>query len=300
MDYYKILGVSEDAEKSEIKNAYRKLSLRHHPDKPTGNEEEFKKINEAYQVLSDPRKKGEYDMRKNNPFMGGDGLFKMFFGGGMPGMGMMSGVSPEMVPNFQEIFSGGFPPNVRVHMNRGRNIFSKAIPIIKTIEITLEQSYTGIKLPLEVERWIQEGSHRRIEKERIYVSIPQGIDDDEIIILRGRGNIINESNKGDIKLFIKVKNETMFKRQGLNLIYKKTISLKESLIGFVFDMKFINGKVFTIKNAKGCIVKPGYKKIIPRMGIKRENTTGDLHIYFDVEFPSVLTETQMKKLEQIL
>ena len=78
---------------------------------------------------------------------------------------------------------------------------------------------------------------KRLEKEKMYVKINKGIDSGEIIIIRNKGNMINETLKGDIKLFIKVENKSDFKREGLNLKLKKTISLKESLTGFKFDIK---------------------------------------------------------------
>ena len=109
MDYYKVLNVNEKATKEEIKKAYRRLSLQYHPDKPTGDSEKFKQINEAYQTLGNENKRKQYDMSKNLPegfnniFTGNAGasgpmpdILKMFFGGGIPGMpGMeeMGGIS---------------------------------------------------------------------------------------------------------------------------------------------------------------------------------------------------------------
>ncbi len=92
MDYYKVLGVQESSNQDDIKKAYRKLSLKHHPDRG-GDAEQFKKINEAYSVLGDKEKRRMYKMQNSNPFaqMGGgvpgdmDPIFKMFFGGGFPG-----------------------------------------------------------------------------------------------------------------------------------------------------------------------------------------------------------------------
>jgi curved DNA-binding protein CbpA len=95
-NYYEILEVNENASQEQIKKAFRKASLKKHPDRG-GNKEEFQKINTAYQILGDPEKKRKYDMERKNPFMRNNGgfninhnrpdeIFKMFFGGqgGMP------------------------------------------------------------------------------------------------------------------------------------------------------------------------------------------------------------------------
>ena len=95
----------------------------------------------------------------------------------------------------------------------------------------------------------------------LYIPIKKGIDDWEILILRNKGNI-NQHFAGDVKIFIKISNETKFIREGLNLKYEKNISLKESLTGFDFDIKHINGKTYTINNSKGNIIHPNFIKKI--------------------------------------
>ena len=93
-DYYNVLGVHPTCNFDDIKKAYRKLSLKHHPDRG-GNANDFKKINEAYQVLGNSEKKKMYDMQRRNPFAnaGKNGMhgnpndiFNMLFKGGIPGM----------------------------------------------------------------------------------------------------------------------------------------------------------------------------------------------------------------------
>ena len=78
------------------------------------------------------------------------------------------------------------------------------------------------------------------------------------MILKGKGNVANEQNKGDIQLFIKINNDSEFVRDGLDLILKKKITLKQSLTGFDFDIKHINGKIYSINNDAGNIIQPNY------------------------------------------
>lgn len=304
-NYYEILGVSKDASFDEIKKSYRKLSLKYHPDKNGGEDAKFKEINEAYSVLSDQSQREMYDMKLSGgpipnmhgmpqgmPFNPND-IMNMFFGmgnGGPPGM------PPGMPPFFQggnvHVFRNGVPINM--------NAFQKPIAIIKTIEITLDESYLGCKKPVEIERWIQEDNIKRMEKETIYVTIPRGIDENEIIVLRDIGNILSETNRGDIKIAIKILNNTSLAREGLNLIYNKTLTFKESICGFTFDLPYLSNKLFKINNNNGVIIQNGYRKVIPSLGMIRDEHTGNLIIHFSVIYPEKLTDEQIEKLKEIL
>lgn len=300
-NYYNILGVNENASQDQIKKAFRKASLKNHPDRG-GSKEEFQNINSAYQILGDPEKKRHYDNQRRNPFMNNgvfnarngsaDDIFKMFFGSqnGMP-FGFPGG------PNVQ-IFQNGRP----VNLNRQR----KPTPITKTVTITIEEAYEGINKPIEIERWIHANGIKKVEKEKIYIPIPAGIDNQEIIILKDKGNVINENITGDIKIFVNVDNKSDFVRDGLNLIYKKNISLKESLIGFKFDLVHLSGKTYCINNYNGKIITPQYTKVIKNMGMRRTKPhpappiVGNLLIVFDVEFPTDLTKDQKKTISECL
>ena len=320
-NYYKILGVEEKASNEEIKKAFRKLSLKYHPDRNPNNPDavsKFHEINNAYETLSDDEKKREYDMKRNNPFfnLGGNSddlnmddllssLFGMPFGMGNMGMGGMNmGMSNMGMGNM----GMGFPPGVKVHVMRGgpqsfmqqMQQMQKPPSINKTISITMEQVYTGGSIPVEIERFIVESGIKVFEKETVYVTIPKGVDDGEIITLANKGNAFDSENKGDIKIFIKIENNTLFERNGIDLLTTKTISLKEALCGFNFDLKYINGKVYTLNNNSGNIIQPNYKKIIPGMGLTRDGHTGNLIIVFSVDFPSQLSEDKMSKLREIL
>ena len=312
---YNILGVDEKATKDEIKKAYRGLQMKWHPDKNQGSEESKRmseKINGAYEVLGDDDKRVEYDNSRNNPFtrmnsQGGGGMevpmddiFNMFFGG-MPGMGGF--------PGMQGMGGmGGFPgmpPGAKIHIFNGgpmgfQQAISKPVPIMTTININIAQVLTGASIPLDIERWIMENGIKVHEKETIYVTVPQGIDDNELIILRDKGNVLNENLKGDVKIFVKISNESGFKRSGLDLILEKNISLKESLCGFTFEINYINGKSYTLNNNKGNIIPPEYKKIYPGMGLTRGEHKGNMIIHFHIQFPEKLTEDQINKLNEAL
>ena len=302
--HYEILGVNEEASMDEIKKAYRKLSLVHHPDRNNNSKESnsiFKDINVAYEILGNNEKRKEYDFTRKNPFLNASGnvnsddIMKMFFGGGAASAGMGENMfnMGNMGGGSFNVFHNGVPMN----MNRFRQ---KPPPIIKTVNITLDQSYTGYNYPIEIERIIYEGGIRHLETEVLYLPIPKGVDDNEMMILKDKGNISQHGLKGDIKIMIKLINSTDFKRTGLDLIYKKKISLKDALCGFKFSMKYINGKTFQINNTAGNIIRPHFKKVIPKLGMIRDNHNGDLIIDFDIEFPEKLSAAEMKKLKEIL
>jgi DnaJ-class molecular chaperone len=316
--YYKILGITKDASKDEIKKAYRKQSLKYHPDKNASADaqENFQKVNEAYQVLGDDEKRTEYDFM-SNPSQSGrfapggmgmgmnmniDEMFQGLFGfmpdaGNvrMGGMGNMGGMPSGFPFGNVHVFHGNMP----FPMNMSQGI-QRLQPIVKTINVTMEQVMNGANIPVEIERWIAQEGAKVMEKETIYVEIPQGVDDNELIVLKDRGNVANEMCKGDVKVFIKVDNHTNFKRNGLDLIVEKHITLKESLCGFKFELAHLNGKTYTINNNEGSIVTPSYFKAIPEMGLKRNGHSGNLVVTFDIIFPETLTSEQIKGLKSIL
>ena len=298
-NYYTILGVDEKSTKDEIKKAYRSLQMKYHPDRNQGDQECIhmtQKINEAYETLSDEQTRREYDVMKNNPFMK------------MSSHGNFHNMNVPFNDIFNMMFSGGLnniPNNSNVHIFHGGNVnfqnaMNKPVPIIKSLQINMAQIFTGASLPVEIERYTIENNTKVFETETIYVDIPAGIDNNEIIILRDKGNIISENCKGDIKIIILVQNNTAFKRSGLDLILDKKITLKEALCGFTFNLDYINGKNYTLNNNKGSIVPPEYKKIYSEMGLKRGEHKGNMIIHFHIEFPEKLTNEQIDKLSDIL
>ena len=294
-EHYETLGVNKNSSQDEIKKAFRKLSLKHHPDRG-GNNEKFQKINAAYEVLKDPTKRQQYDMGidpDNLNQMGPEvvNIFDILNQMGMSGQGTANVFASDFGMPF------GVHPGMNMHFQQR---MQKPVPIVKNIEIDIFQSYRGCTLPLEIIRWTIENSTKKEETETVYVTIPPGIDNGEMLIMREKGNIINEDNKGDIKIFIKVKNTTEYERNGLDIIYNKRVTLKEALCGFTFELNHINGKSYKITNGNGNTITPNYKKLLPNMGFKRDNHNGNFIIIFEIIFPEKLTENQVKDLENIL
>ena len=327
MDFYKILEIDKNATHDEIRRAYRRLSMKWHPDKNREDpsaEEKMKQIGIAYSVLSDPEKKGNYDREKERvdvSYVNLPDLFKVFMGQsghfGMPFPFQEQAQHAQhrqhrqqnMMPEFnvnQDDFNGGGGDDIWNAKNgifNVKDIFDtmrKPPPIVTHVTISLKEAYEGVSRPLNIHRWLMVNNSKTFEDETIYVSIPAGVDDNEIIIMREKGHSINHQFKGDVKIFIKIENDTDFKRHGLDLDYTKIISLKDALCGFSFDIHHLNGVCYKINNTSGTIIHPLYKKTIPKKGMKRDEMEGNLNIHFIIEFPKELSSDTVQSLRELL
>jgi len=317
-NHYETLGLSKDASDVEIKKAYRKLSLQYHPDRNPTEEANIKMlaINEAYEMLSDNEKRRNYDaelefghggipfqhMNSMNEFSDINHLFNMMFngGGGPFGGGIHSFHAGG--PGIRIFQTSGGPGNFHAEFSHGfHHPPSPPPPIEKKVELTLEQCFRGCSVPVDIERWTIMNGLKVNEIENINITFPQGIDENDTLLMQGRGNIINEHLRGDVHVSVKIINRTPFKRQGLDLIYRKNIPLKDALCGFTFDLPHINGKVFALNNiANPSVIYPGFKKVIPNLGMIKDNIAGNLIIELDIDFPDKFTEEQIVELKKIL
>ena len=308
MTLYDVLGITPDATATDIKKAYRRLSMMYHPDR---NKEEdttakFQELSEAYEILSDPIKKKDYDETLDDPLEPEQEQTNTTGGFTQDAIGQL----------FQHLFNIPFQANLDTF---DFSNFGKPTPIVQHISLTMHQLWAGTTIPIEVERWIVRGpttkahSCKENERETLYVHIPRGTDEGELIVLTGKGNVWISSSgtyHGDVKLCIKCvsgENETEFRRNGLDLTLVHTITVKEALCGFTFELVHLDGKVYALNNNAGNIMHHGFKKVIPNMGFTREVTvtgqtsvcTGNLIIEFHVKFPVKLSKPVLEALTAI-
>jgi DnaJ-class molecular chaperone len=308
MDHYKVLNVSPECSESEIKQSYRALSFKYHPDrnKDADAGDKIRAINEAYEVLSDKQRRAQYDCeRSGNPLESilnelfkqnhtGRGMNHIFKQNMMfpPGQGFSQG------QGFEVMFSNEMP-----FFNQAPN-FNQAPksppPVLeKKVDVTFEESYKGGNIPIMIEREIKAGPLTFIEQERIYVVIPQGIDDGEILSIPEKGHCYSDV-KGEIKLRIHIVAHPMFERRGLNLVYHQKITFKESICGFEGILQHVDGTSMRLVSSKGNVIQNGDERNVKGRGLTRNTQVGDLIILFNVAAPKELTEEQIKTFELIL
>ena len=319
-DFYQVLGVSKNATESEVKKAYRKLSLEYHPDKNSSPDagSKFQKINEAYETLGDVEKRKMYDHKDSmpgspfgeNPF--GPGGFP-FFHASAQSMPRRPGSDPN-IHNINRIFEQFFTgpmgtmfeeeihhytgqsrphhhPNIRIFQN-GKPVdpstMFKPPTIEKNIDVTLEQAYSGFKLELETDVK---------DCDKIEVMVQRSIRDKENMILLGKGLRGNNGHHGDVNLKFTILPHETFTLKGKDLYYKTTITLKEALCGFTITLNHINGQTLRLNNQN--VIHPGFEREIANYGMVREGEeTGKMIIVFDVKFPLQLTVEQKEQIEK--
>jgi len=213
MDHYQTLGVSKQADAKEIKNAYRRLAGKHHPDKG-GSEEEFKKVQKAYETLSDPNKRAEYD----NPSP---------FGGGF-----RQGSQPF---DINDIFGAGSPFGDIFGQRRQQ----QRQPMFRTtLQVSLRQAYTGGQQTLEL------NTHQG--KNVINVTIPKGVQTGQQIQYP---NVIDANTA--LIIDFHVHEDSFFVRQGHNLISEHNISVLDLIVGTEIKFTTISGKLMKVKVREG-------------------------------------------------
>jgi len=341
-NYYDILNVPHNATEADIKKAYRSLSLKFHPDRnPTDTHPEydpslFPKINQAYEVLSDPSKRQQYDIQLKFGVDCGNGsiddelneinnIIQMMFrgaggGGAMPPCPTFVNEKRRENPlSFMNFFGGGNGephnpnnnnPNIHIFHTDDFSPFRQRPsedsiqipdPIEVVLNINLYEAYHGCVKEIEYERTTNERFNNCVELLKTEVTIPPGVNDMEEFLLKAKGDKSSGNIVGDVMVIVEIQKDAVYEKRGLDIVYKKRISLKESLCGFSFDLKHLNHRIIKINNQNNrTVIPPNHSKTIPKFGFIRDNTAGNLVIEFLVEFPESLTEQQIETVGTVL
>jgi len=294
-DYYKVLGVKEDATKTEIKKVYRKLARKFHPDhnqdKP-GAEEQFKEVQEAYEVLSDDANRRKYDRRRKNPFGGSYGETFTSRGGGQFYQApdgtyirmedvRSPGGSEGPLGGLGDIFSQFFGSSDASPGRPGK-------PPVKDTRRTVRLSF---------KRMLQGGKIRiKIEGKTIQVPFPQGVRDGYRVRIRGKGRIIADGGRGDLYVTFRVNEHHNFLREGNDLHTRVAVSAMEAILGVDRSITNPYGKKIKLQLPSG--VQPDEILRVRGHGIETEREKGNLLVHVQVVIPKDLTEDQKRILDQ--
>jgi molecular chaperone DnaJ len=275
-DFYKILGVAKDVSDADLKKAYRKLAKENHPDLHPGDaaaEAKFKDISEAYDVLSDPEQRREYDairaMGGGASFTsGGQGagfedVFGNLFGGGFQGQGF---------PGFGGGFGGFGGPQ------RGQDLVAN-----QTIDFIDSIQGTTIKLG--------------VRGESVSVKVPAGIQDGQKLKVKGKGQPSpNGGPAGDLVVSIKVKPHQVFSRDGDNVRLSVPVTFAEAALGATIQVPTLGGDPVKLKVAPG--TPNGRTLRVKGRGVQFGNRQGDLLATVEVMVPAHLSSKAKKLLEE--
>jgi curved DNA-binding protein len=273
-NYYQTLGLGRTASLDEIKKAYRSLAMKHHPDRG-GDEQKFKEISEAYEILSDPEKKSMVDSgidpTANNGYNGaGSNPFDFHFNTG----------------NFEDVFSQfGFQFNNRqVRRNKSFNI---------NVELTLEEALNGKEIDAEISL---PGQSRKT----ININIPPGIDDGQQIRYQGLGDSsVSGSPPGDLLVSIRIRQHPIFQRHGDSLAIEKLISVWDAMLGVNLKINTIDGKNLQITVPPGTAPETILSCKGEGMPNMRSMKRGNLLIKIKIDIPKNLTLDQKQIIEKL-
>lgn len=264
MDYYKILGVDKDATDEEIKKAYRKLAMKYHPDRNSGNknaEEKFKQINEAYSVLSDPSKKQEYE------FSGGSGNFNF----------------EHNDVDLNDIINAF--RNSHSHYSHFDDLFgNRKRQALYRIELNFWEAVFGTKKLIKTQHQEQ---HKTITQE-VQINIPSGVENGD--------NLKIKADNVEFLIQVVVKGDNLFERNGLDLSVPIVIPYSTACLGGTVTFPHWEGDIM-VSIPSG--MQNDKKLRLTGKGIKKGNEKGNLYLVVKIHVPTELTKKQKELLQEL-
>lgn len=304
-DFYKILGVSKDAKEYEIKSKFRKLAIKMHPDKNIDDKDaskNFQDLREAFEVLSDPKKRKLYDeggeerLKKMSSGSQGGGMdpFESFFGDffGFGGSGNENKETPrgsdvlvDLWVSYEELYVGQF-----VELQRVKPIYQPAKGTRKCNcrqEMITRQLGPG-RFQMMQQTVCDECPNMKLgtQEKILEVEIERGMKEGSEQKFHGEGEPHIDGDPGDLKVKIRTLPHPVFERRGDDLFTNATISLADALTGFSITLKHLDGHQVKISREK--ITWPGAKVRKSGEGMpnyENNHAKGALYITFDVDFP---------------
>jgi curved DNA-binding protein len=241
-DYYKTLGVEQDASADEIRRAYRKLARKYHPDRSTesDSEDRFKELGEAYEVLKDPEKRKEYDQLRAGGWRGGDDFQPPpGWRGGFRDAGRAGGAGGgegfgDFSDFFESLFGGGLG-GMRGGGGRQR-VRAKGRDVNAAVEIDLDTAFNGGKRRITLDRG---GKRQSLE-----VKIPAGVTPGRRIRLSGQGEPgMGGGPNGDLYMEVKIAPHPLFELDGRDVIIDLPVAPWEAALGAEVRVPTLGGKV---------------------------------------------------------
>jgi len=329
-ELYDVLGVPKDVDAKTLKKAYRKLALKHHPDRG-GDADTFKKMSVAYEVLSDPEKREKYDkygkegLEGGGGGGGGDDLFSMFFGGGGRRGGGSSGpakgktVQHQISVSLADMYKGKL---MKISVNRQRikvpdgmsksDAMSKCTQcngrgaVVRVVRMgpMIQQMQSQCDACNGTGTTTARGVKSVKEKKILELHIEKGSKTGTKIKFDGESDEHPGKLPGDIVFVLKEKEHPEFKRRNADLLLQKEITLVEALTGLTFTLTHLDGREIVIKTTPGKVIKPNEVMVIDGEGMPylgNPFTKGKLFIVFSIKFPKTpFSEAQVRVLKSVL
>ena len=277
-DFYKILGVDKSSKADEIKKKYRTLARELHPDKNKGDkklEDQFKAVSEAYDILSDEKKRAEYD----------DARAQFERGGFRAPQGGQGG--QNFNGDFNDIFGGGSSQDIFANLFGGRRGPRKGQDLQTESTISFRESIFGTTLDL---RLSTDGG----AAQNISARVPAGVNDGAKIRLKGKG-APGEAGPGDLFIHLHVKPHPIFSRKGENLMITLPVTFSEAALGADIKVPTLGDEEVTVRLSPG--TPNGRVLRVKGRGIKKAHVTGDLLVSVEVQVPRRLDAKAQRALE---